>query len=207
MLFYCSFWFVLLLLFVKMSTHEEQRTNIKFLAKSGKNPTEVWRSLTAVYGNNALSYPQVCMWHKRFLQGRQSAKDDPRSRRLSTRLQCVQAVRDSVQGDQRKTLREISEEVNKPESTVSKVLRKDLNMRKLSAKFVPHLLTDGNKRMRVELCNQNLRNVREIPCYLDRIVSGDKLGYPCTIKRQSLNHANGLSEEEIDPPRWSCPIL
>ncbi len=47
-------------------------------------------------------------------------------------------------------------------------------MRKRSAKFIPHHLTDANKRMRKELSLQNLDNVRHMPHYLDRIISGDE---------------------------------
>ncbi len=75
--------------------------------------------------------------------------------------------------DRRQTIKEIALDIGQPPSTVFKVLKKDLKMRKLCLKFVPHLLTDANKAMRVELCRQNLDNVRSIPRYLDRIVTGD----------------------------------
>ncbi len=54
------------------------------------------------------------------------------------------------------------------------MLKKDLNLKKLSAKFIPHLLTDQNKEMRRDLCTQNLDNLRMIPRYLDRIVTSDE---------------------------------
>lgn len=157
-----------------MSKREEQRTNIKFLAQSGKNPTQVWRALREVYGDSALSDPQVRLWHKRFKDGRETTKDNPRSGRPSTRLDSVEDIRNAVQTDRRKTIQEVATEVRRPPSTVHKVMKKDLGMRKLCPKFVPHLLTDANKKMRLDLSTQNLDNVRRIPRYLDRIVSGDE---------------------------------
>ncbi len=157
-----------------MSKREEQRINIKFLAQSGKNPTEAWRALKQVYGNAALSYPQVRLWHKRFKEGRDNAKDNPRSGRPATRLDSVDAIQDCVRTDRRQTIKEIALDISRPPSTVFKVLKKDLKMRKLCPKFVPHLLTDANKAMRMELSRQNLDNVRNIPRYLDRIVTGDE---------------------------------
>ncbi len=47
-------------------------------------------------------------------------------------------------------------------------------MKKLCPKFVPHFLTDANKKMRSDLSTDNLQNVWTIPHYLDRIVSGDE---------------------------------
>ncbi len=74
------FWILKLLgvvLTLWMARQEEQRVNIKFLAQTGKNLMQVWQSLRDIYGNNTLSYPQVRLWHKRFLQGRETAKDNP----------------------------------------------------------------------------------------------------------------------------------
>ncbi len=61
----------------QMARREEQWINIKFLTKSGKNATEVWRALRDVYRDEALSYPQVRLWHKCFKDGRDTAKDNP----------------------------------------------------------------------------------------------------------------------------------
>ena len=79
-----------------------------------------------------------------------------------------------MQTDHRKTIHELAADVGRPPSTVFKVLKKDLNLKKLSAKFIPHLLTDQNKEMRRDLCTQNLDNLRMIPRYLDRIVTSDE---------------------------------
>ncbi len=169
----CSLQFVFVFL-LTMNAKLEQRANIKFLAKSGKSPTEVWRCLQGVYGGSTLSYPQVRMWHQRFKTGHNEVKDNPRSGRPATRLQHVAAVRNSLQQDSRKTVKEVSEEISIPSSTVFKVIKKDLNIKKLSPKFMPHLLSDRHKADRVAYSQKNLDEVRNTPQFLDRIVSGDE---------------------------------
>ncbi len=157
-----------------MNSRIEQRTNIKFLAQSGRTPAQVLRSLQQVYGQQALSYPQVRLWHRHFSAGRTDVKDDPRSRHPASRLQHVPAIQQSTQQDSRKTVKEVSTETSVAPSTVFKVMKKDLQMRKLSPKFIPHLLNERQKNDRVAYSTSNLDLVRTHPRFLDRIVSGDE---------------------------------
>ena len=62
----------------------EQRTNLKFLVRLGKTPTEALGLLQQVYGNEALSRCRVFEWHKKFKEGRKDVEDNPRSGRPST---------------------------------------------------------------------------------------------------------------------------
>lgn len=52
----------------------EQRTNLKFLVKLGKTPTESLQMLQQVYGSEALSRTRVFEWHKRFKGGEKTLK-------------------------------------------------------------------------------------------------------------------------------------
>ena len=47
----------------------EQRTNIKFLVKLGKNGSEIFEMVVQVYGNNAIKKTVVYKWIKRFSEG------------------------------------------------------------------------------------------------------------------------------------------
>jgi hypothetical protein len=51
----------------------EQRVNIKFLVKSS---TETFQLLTEAYGEECMSRARVFEWQKRFLEGRESVKND-----------------------------------------------------------------------------------------------------------------------------------
>ena len=53
----------------------EQRTNIKFLVKLGKNGEEILQMLEMVYGESAMKRGTVYKWVDRFKEGRESAQE------------------------------------------------------------------------------------------------------------------------------------
>jgi transposase len=62
----------------------EQRINIKFLVKLGKNGPEIHQMLQQVYGEDALKEIIVFKWVQHFWEDRLDPKDDSRSGRPST---------------------------------------------------------------------------------------------------------------------------
>jgi hypothetical protein len=62
----------------------EQRINIKFCAKLGKNASETLKMLTEVYGADAMKNSSVFEWHKRFKECQVDVKDDERTGRPKT---------------------------------------------------------------------------------------------------------------------------
>ncbi|XP_018403797.1 PREDICTED: putative uncharacterized protein FLJ37770 [Cyphomyrmex costatus] len=86
---------------MELSLIEEQRINIKFLAKLGKNGREIFECLKQVYGDNSLKEPTVNKWLKRFREGREDVKDDQRSGRPSTSTseENVERIRDASERD------------------------------------------------------------------------------------------------------------
>ena len=139
-----------------MST--EQRTNLKFLVRLGKTKTlsEALGMLQQVYGDETMSRSRVCEWYKRFKEGREDVKDDPRSGRLSTsRTEAnVERVRQMVRGDRRLTVRRIANELGMNRNSVWKIITEDLGMRKVCAKMVPKLLNDDQKDRRMQVCQE-----------------------------------------------------
>ncbi|GFV74243.1 HTH_48 domain-containing protein [Trichonephila clavipes] len=86
-----------------------------------------------------------------FKEGRQSVNSDPRSGRPSTsrsedKIALVKAV---VRSDRRLTVREIAQECHISAGSCDEILRKDLNMHRVSAKFVPRLLTEDQQFQRL----------------------------------------------------------
>ncbi|GFV21903.1 HTH_48 domain-containing protein [Trichonephila clavipes] len=84
-------------------------------------------------------------------EGRQSVNSDPRSGRPSTsrnedKIAQVKAV---VRSDLRLTVREIAQEGHISVGSCDEILRKDLNMRRVSAKFVPRLLIEDQQFQRL----------------------------------------------------------
>lgn len=94
-----------------MDLQLEQRINIKFLVKLGKNSQEIYRMLHEAYGEDVLKERTVRKWTQRFREGRQETEDDSRSGRPSTSRddENVQRVLSLVLSDRRVTVRLIAE--------------------------------------------------------------------------------------------------
>ena len=61
-------------------------------------------------------------------------------------------MREIIHTGQRLTVREVAEEVRIAFGTCQKILTEDLQMRHMTAKFVPHLLTAEQKDSRMSFC-------------------------------------------------------
>lgn len=158
----------------------DQRTNIRFMVAKGLKPIEIWRELRTVFGDATISKTQVRVWCKHFAGGDQGVpvSDKPRSGHPRRRAEHVEEIRALVEQDRRMTIAELSEETGVNPASVQRILKRDLKLTKLSAKFVPHQLTPEQRQTRKDMCDQNLRKVRHCEDFLDRIVTGDETWVP-----------------------------
>ncbi|GFV22348.1 HTH_48 domain-containing protein [Trichonephila clavipes] len=154
--------------FVVPKTDVFSFTNILFPVRCNQRDTQDWTpgledSLckTAVERLTGNSSPR----HSR-KEGRQSVNSDPRSGRPSTsrnedKISQVKAV---VLSDRRLTVREIAQEYHIYVGSCDEILRKDLNMRRVSAKFVPRLLTEDQQfQRRATSLSQDQEHLKKTP--------------------------------------------
>ena len=112
-------------------------------------------------------------------------EDDPHPGRPSTSHteETVARVREIIHADRRMTIREVAEDVGIAFSTCQKILTEDLQMRHVSVKFVPRLLTAEQKDDRVSICTaQNDQN------FMSSVITGDEswvYGYDPETKQMS----------------------
>ena len=141
------------------STKIEVRSNVKFLTKLGWKSTDIINALSYVYGDSAPPDPTVYRWIREFKEGRNSVEDEQRSGRprTSTTEEHIIAVRRAVELDRRVTIEAIAEEVGISHGRVHAILTKNLELSKLSARWVPHMLRPEHKAQRIE-CATNLLN-------------------------------------------------
>ena len=132
----------------------EQRVYCKNRAQLGFPPTEIHADLQKVYGNGALKYATVCKWVRRFNDCLESIENDPQADRpvfpFDGKECCYSEI---VEEDARYTMQDI-EELSGHSSSVSKILRERLGLRKICARWVPNLLTDKQKQSQVGLASQ-----------------------------------------------------
>jgi histone-lysine N-methyltransferase SETMAR len=77
--------------------------------------------------------------------------------------------------DRRWTVTELAQHTGIPASTVRRILRQDLKMRKIAAKWVPHHLHETQKWTRYETCCINLERFhQEGNGMLNRIIAIDE---------------------------------
>jgi len=95
----------------------------------------------------------VSRWATRFREGRVTINDDPKSGRpkTSTDEQSVKVVTDFLAVNRRATCEEISKPTGISSTSVFLILTKDLQKRKICARWVPHCLTAEQKPKRLEI--------------------------------------------------------
>ena len=177
---------------------------IRFLFLEGKSRSEIKERLDAVYGDSSPSMATVKNWFNEFQRGRTSFFDEPRPGALKTATteDNVTKIHDLVLADRRLKVREIAETVRISKDRVGHILHDILGMRKLSARWVPRLLTPDNKRNRETISEQCLtlfkRNLEE---FLRRFVTVDETWiywYTPETKQQSKQW---ISHDESAPKK------
>ena len=153
-----------------------KRNVIWFLWKQGKKGATIHREMLDVYGDNCPSSVMIYKWIDRFNDGWDTPEDAPRSGRpttVSTELNTTR-IESALDEDRRSTLRQLEETLGISKSTIHNVVSQTLGMSRVSARWVPKLLTDEQKRRRVVVCRDLIRSWQGERNYLSRIVTGDE---------------------------------
>ncbi|GFO15490.1 histone-lysine N-methyltransferase SETMAR [Plakobranchus ocellatus] len=101
-----------------------------------------------------MSMTQVYQWCSWFKDGRTSLQDEPRSLRPNTANNDWNTARvdELIKVDSRVKLKEISLKFDVPKTNVYEIIVHDkLDYRKVTARWVPEMLSDEHKRQRVEI--------------------------------------------------------
>lgn len=155
----------------------EFRAVIKHFYLKGFTPKEIKAELDAVHGVSAPAFATVYNWVNEFKRGRKSTKDEHRSGRpieVST-PETIDKIHDMVLNDRRIKLREIVEVTGVSKGTVISILHEKLDMRKISARWVPRLLSAENKRSRVVAAKALLARIHRNPDdFLRRFITVDE---------------------------------
>ena len=162
-----------------LRSKESTSNFVSILKKLLQKPTECCRKpseiMTWAKGKLFMSQSKTFLWYKRFKDGRTFLDDDERSGRPSTSTtpENIAKVRKANHADRRQTIHDVCEAVGLSYGTVQPILEDDLNMRRISARFVPRLLSDDQKTLRVSVPRELKQQARDDPNFISNIITGD----------------------------------
>ena len=142
-------------------------------------------------------------WYSRFKGDEMSCEDQPRSGQPSAcrNDENLEKVRNTINADRRRTTVEISQITGLSWSSCQRMLMEHLNMRSVSTKFVPRLLTEDQKNNRFNVCYDLREQVGNDPKILSKVVTGDETwcyGYD----PETANGKLPILQNQIRPNRF-----
>ena len=131
---------------------DEIRAYIQARLKLGCSLKQLMTEISTADGPSCASYDTVRRWKRKFESGVESIKNATKSGRpkSASRIEIVFNIKEIIEGDDRFTVRDVARKVGISLSTVHLILKKHLKVRKISARWVPYLLTDEEKRQRLK---------------------------------------------------------
>ena len=185
----------------------ENRAVIKFLSSlQGKAPKEIHAILTETSREHTTSYPTVKNWVAQFKRGDFSACHAPRPGRPKTVTtpEIYDQIHELILEDRRISAKSIAEQLGISHERDGSIIHEDLDMWKLSAKWVPKCLNADQKRQRCQSSEQVLEFFRRDPNdFLLRLVIMDEIWlyhYNPETKQQSMECRHSGS------PRPTCSL-
>jgi len=132
------------------------RAVIKFLFLQGKAPKEIHVILTETLGKHAPSYATVKNWVAHFKRVDFSTCDAPRTGRAKTVTtpEIIDQIHELILEDRRISAKSIAEQLGISREWVGSIIHEDLDMRKLSAKWIPKCLNADQKPQRCQSSEQ-----------------------------------------------------
>ena len=171
--------------------------NFKFYAltrfRLGVSATDCLQELMSAHGETAPCRSTLFRWFSEFRDATTgaSAGNGPGRTRSARTPEMIQAVQELLAEDCKTSVRELAECLELGKSSVHEILTQDLHLRNVSSVWVPHQLSEDNKRNRVN-CARSIRNlfIREgMESLCDKLVVQDETwvylsGQPCKQKNR-----------------------
>ena len=118
----------------------------------------------------------VFVCHKRFKEGRESLRDDERcgrSKEVRT-PELIGQIQNFMDKDRRMSIETISTQFDINVGTVHTIIREELKMWKICAKFVPRVLREDQKERHCHDSREIVALINSDPAVLDALVTYDE---------------------------------
>ena len=150
------------LLHWNMDQKTEIRSYIKCRIRLNIDWKQIFNGLCGIYGLQTISMRTVFRWVKAFKAGKFSVEDDTRPGRPKTSVTKanIAAVKIVFEQDARLSVKDIASCTGISEGSVQTILKKRLDLRKVCARWVPHLLTEEQKTQRFKCARELLKTYK-----------------------------------------------
>jgi len=130
-----------------------------FFFLQGKASKEIHAILAETLGEHAPSYTTIKIWVTQFKRGDFSTCDAPRPGRPKTvtTQEIIDQLHELILEDRRISAKSITEQLGFSRERVGSIIHEDLDMRKLSAKWVPKCLNADQRRQQCQSSEQLLQ--------------------------------------------------
>ena len=171
----------------------EIRFYIQIRFKLGIEPKDILNELKTAISDHAPSLKTIYNWISAFKKNPRSIEDKPRARRPITAVttQNIAIVKDLIEDNPSISYDQMIAQTSLSKGSLTTILHKRLYVRKLTSRWIPHLLSDDNKKIRVALCNENLQKFNENKWRLGDIITGDESWFYLRNIKQ-MSRTNGM---------------
>ena len=154
----------------------EERYAQKLYFKLGKNATETYGMLQTAFGASCMNRASGFEWYKRFKEGRESLRDDERCERSKEvrTVELIGQIKNIMDKDRRVSIETINSQFDVSVGTVHTIIREELKMRKICAKFIPRVLGEYQKKRRYHDSREMVELINSDPAVLDALVTCDE---------------------------------
>lgn len=130
------------------------RVLIYYEFKNGLKQQQCFDKLTETFPGTAPSRATVFNWFAEFKRGRGSLEDDPHPGRPADAVtaEMINRARDLVKEDRGISFRQLEQSLGIGSAAAQTIIHEKLGLRKLAARWIPHLLTLEQKARRVDFC-------------------------------------------------------
>ena len=146
--------------------------------------------LPTAFGASCMNRGSVFEWHKRFKEGRESVRDDERcgrNKEVNT-PKLISQIKNFKHKDRFVSIETKSAQFHVIVGTVHTIIRKELKIRKIYAKFVPRVLREDQEDRRCHDSREMVQLINLDHAVLDALVTCDESLIYCSdpeTKRQS----------------------
>ena len=160
-----------------MDQKTEIRSYIKCRITLNIDLKQIFNELCGIYGPQTISMRTVFRWVKAFKARKFSVDDDTRPGRPKTSVTKanIATVKTVVEQDARLSVKDIASCPGISEGSVQTILKKRLDLRKVCARWVPHLLTEEQKTQRLKCARELLKTYKGYNCrVISNLLTGDE---------------------------------